>query len=270
MQWTFSCDEFFSHIGRSINSLVLKHRCDLDRKRLIIAVQRLLKERGLYLGEVTGKFDAATGAAVEQYEMVDKTLYSELVDSLRTATSDSEYKTRWVDQTPQILPPYLWSAQAVSMRFIIAHRARRRFSCTSMLNFHRIAGSRTGEYRTKKKYTNLAAHGQSMFRRQRKLMVRTWLIACAIRLSREPRSRLCACHSIFWTEPYSAKCLEPLSERINSSNVPPDFKTDDPATDPAIVEEARADSARVEQTSQPTERSHCRSRRVGGRVRPHE
>ena len=42
-----SRDEFFSHIGRSINSLVLKHRCDLDRKRLIIAVQRLLKERGI-------------------------------------------------------------------------------------------------------------------------------------------------------------------------------------------------------------------------------
>ena len=92
--------EFFSHIGRSINSLVLKHRGDLDRQRLIIAVQRLLKERGLYLGEVTGEFDAATSAAVQQYEMVDKTLYSELADSLRTAASDSEYKTRWVDQTP--------------------------------------------------------------------------------------------------------------------------------------------------------------------------
>ena len=65
--------EFFSHIGRSINSLVLKHRCDLDRQRLIIAVQRLLKERGLYLGEVTGEFDAATSAAIQQYEMVDKT-----------------------------------------------------------------------------------------------------------------------------------------------------------------------------------------------------
>src|SRR5512132_1308822 len=24
-------DEFFSHLGRSINSLVIKHRCDLDR-----------------------------------------------------------------------------------------------------------------------------------------------------------------------------------------------------------------------------------------------
>ena len=70
----------------------------------------------------------------------------------------------------------------------------------------------------------------------------------------------------FLGEPYSAKCLEPLSERINSSNVPPDFKSDDPATDPAIVEEARRLSAEIEQTSQPSGTLTCRSRRVGGRV----
>src|SRR6266704_434089 len=98
-----SRDEFFSHIGRSINSLVLKHRGDLDRKRLMIAVQRLLKEQGLYLGEVTGEFDAATSAATRQYGIADESdlLSYELVDSLRTAASDSEYKTRWVDQTPE-------------------------------------------------------------------------------------------------------------------------------------------------------------------------
>ena len=56
----------------------------------------------------------------------------------------------------------------------------------------------------------------------------------------------------FLGEPYSPKCLEPLSERINSSNVPPDFKSDDPATDPAIVEEARRLSAKIEETPQPT------------------
>jgi hypothetical protein len=42
----------------------------------------------------------------------------------------------------------------------------------------------------------------------------------------------------FLEDPYTAKCLEPLKERINSSTVPADFKADDPATDPAIVEEA--------------------------------
>ena len=66
-----SRDEFFSHIGRSINSLILKHRCDLDRKRLIIAVQRLLKEQGFYLGEMTGELDAVTSAALRQYGIAD-------------------------------------------------------------------------------------------------------------------------------------------------------------------------------------------------------
>ena len=59
----------------------------------------------------------------------------------------------------------------------------------------------------------------------------------------------------FVGEPYSAKCLEPLSQRINSSNVPPDFKCDDAATDPVIVEQARQLSASIEETPQPSEQS---------------
>lgn len=59
----------------------------------------------------------------------------------------------------------------------------------------------------------------------------------------------------FLGELYSVKCLEPLSQRINSSNVPGDFKSDDPATDPAIAEEARRLSSEIEQTPQPTEHS---------------
>jgi hypothetical protein len=49
--------------------------------------------------------------------------------------------------------------------------------------------------------------------------------------------------------------LEPLAERINSSNVPLDFKSYDPATDPAIVEEARRLSTEIEQTEQSKEPS---------------
>jgi DNA repair exonuclease SbcCD ATPase subunit len=57
----------------------------------------------------------------------------------------------------------------------------------------------------------------------------------------------------FVGEPYSAKCLEPLSERINSSNVPPDFKSENPATDPTVVERARRLYAQIEETGQPSE-----------------
>jgi hypothetical protein len=55
----------------------------------------------------------------------------------------------------------------------------------------------------------------------------------------------------FLEEPYTAKCLEPLAQRINSSNVPDDFKADDPPTDPAVVEEATRLSRDLEGTAQP-------------------
>ena len=63
-------------------------------------------------------------------------------------------------------------------------------------------------------------------------------------------------HSLldFLEEPYSPKCLEPLAERINSSNVPADFKADDPATDPAIIEKATRLCANVNETPQPAQR----------------
>ena len=59
----------------------------------------------------------------------------------------------------------------------------------------------------------------------------------------------------FLGEAYSEKCLEPLSERINSSDVPADFRSDDPATDPGVVEQAMRLSRELEQSLQPTEAS---------------
>jgi hypothetical protein len=42
----------------------------------------------------------------------------------------------------------------------------------------------------------------------------------------------------FVGEPFCARCLEPLSCQINSSDVPPDFVAEAPAADRRIVEEA--------------------------------
>ena len=248
-----SRDEFFSHIGRSINSLVLKHRGDLDRRRLIIAVQRLLKDRGLYLGEVTGEFDAATSAAVQQYEMVDKTLYSELVDSLRTAASDSEYKTRWVDQTPE----YSFHICGLRKLFpcaLFIHIVRDVGSVVrSMLNFHRIAGTHVvpNEEEAYKYWLRTVraclkaeeAYGPHVIYRLRYSA-----------LVENPESALRSLLD-FLGEPYSAKCLEPLSQRINSSNVPDDFTSQDPATDPVIIENAMRLSRDLQHGSQPAEAS---------------
>jgi hypothetical protein len=68
----------------------------------------------------------------------------------------------------------------------------------------------------------------------------------------------------FLREPYTAKCLEPLAQRINSSEVPPDFRSDDPATDAAIVEAARRLSAEIESNPQPTEGSQAVADKMEG------
>jgi len=247
--------EFCSHIGRSINSLVLKHRGDLDRNRLIIAVQRLLKEKGFYLGEVTGEFDDATSAAVRQYGIAGGPLYSELVDSLRTAASDSEHKTRWVDQTPEY-SFHICGLRKLFPEALFIHIVRDVGSVVrSMLNFHRVAG------------THLVANEEEAY----KYWLRTVRACLKAEEAYGPRAVYRLRYSAlvgksepalrslldFLGEPYSAQCLEALSERINSSNVPPDFKSDDPATDSAIVEEARRLSAEIEQSSQSTEHSRA-------------
>lgn len=251
-----SGDEFFSHIGDSINSLILKHRLDLDRTRLIAAVQRILKQQGLYSNEVTGELNPATSAAIRQYAITDQSSglsYSELVDSLRTAASDSECKTRWVDQTPE----YSFHICGLRKLFpcaLFIHIVRDVGSVVrSLLNFHRIAG------------TNVVASEEEAYK--------YWLRTVRACLKAEEAYGPRVVHRLRYTtlvenpepalrslldflgEPYSAKCLEPLSERINSSNVPPDFKSDDPATDPSIIEAARQLSVEIENNPQPTDSS---------------
>jgi hypothetical protein len=185
--------------------------------------------------------------------MVDKTLYSELVDSLRTAASDSEYKTRWVDQTPE----YSFHICGLRKLFpcaLFIHIVRDVDSVVrSMLNFHRIAGTHVvpNEEEAYKYWLRTVkaclkaeeAYGPHVIYRLRYSA-----------LVENPESALRSLLD-FLGEPYSVKCLEPLSERINSSNVPPDFNSDDPATDPAIVETAQRLSAEIDKTLQPSQAS---------------
>ena len=250
-----SRDEFFSHIGRGINSLVLKHRGDLDRQRLIIAVQRLLKEQGSYPGEVTGEFDAPTSAAIRQYGIADESdlLSSELVDSLRTAASDSEYKTRWVDQTPE----YSFHICGLRKLFpcgLFIHIVRDVGSVVrSMLNFHRIAGTHVVP-NEEEAYKYWLRTVRACLKAEEAYGPRVVYRLRYTALVENPESTLRTLLD-FLGEPYSANCLEPLSQRINSSNVPPDFKSEDSATDPAIVEEAWRLSSEIEQTCPPSQQS---------------
>ena len=262
-----SFDEFFSHIGQSINGLILKHRFDLDRQRLITGAQRILKDEGLYLGEVTGELNPAMNVAIQQYLGRDRfrdPLEADILGSLHTILDsesktrwidllNSESKTRWVDGTPE----YSWHIYGLHKLFpdaLFIHVVRDALSVVqSMLNFHRVAG------------TQLVASEEAAYR--------YWLGTVSACLTAEraygprvihrlkysdlienPKTALRSLLN-FLGEAYSEKCLEPLLERINSSDVPADFRSDDPATDPRVVEQATRLSRELEQSLQPTEAS---------------
>jgi len=123
----------------------------------------------------------------------------------------------------------------------------------SMLNFHRVAGTQlvANEEEAYKYWLRMVnaclkaeqAYGpRVIYRLQYSALIDN--PEAAIRLLLD-----------FVGEPYSAKCLEPLAQRINSSNVPVDFKSEDPATDPKVVEAARRLYAQIQQTPQPAEGS---------------
>ena len=211
-------EEFFTAFGRSINELVVGHRRDLEINR----------ENSNSPSKVNLRWLEATSVAAGP-------------------------KTRWVDGTPE------YSLHICGLRKLFpearfVHVFRDVDAVVrSMVNFHRATG------------IQLVANEEDAY----KYWLRT-VRACLkaeqaygphvvyrlryTALVENPESALRSLLD-FLGEPYSAKCLEPLSQRINSSNVPPDFRSDDPATDPAIVEQARRLSAEIEQTPQPTEHS---------------
>jgi len=57
----------------------------------------------------------------------------------------------------------------------------------------------------------------------------------------------------FLGEPFAPECLEPLAQRVNSSNVPADFEIDLRGTDLSLVEQAMRLSQQLDQSLQPTE-----------------
>jgi hypothetical protein len=211
-------DEFFAAFGRSINELVVEHRRHLEINRE----------------------NSNTSSKVNQRW-------------LEATSMSAGPKTRWVDGTPEYslhicgLRKLFPQARFVHV-FRDVHAVVR-----SMVNFHRATG------------IQLVANEEDAY----KYWLRT-VRACLkaeeaygphvvyrLRYSalvENPESDLRSLLD-FLGEPYSAKCLDPLSQRINSSNVPPDFKSDDPAADPAIVEEAMTLSRDLQHGSQPVEPS---------------
>jgi hypothetical protein len=204
-------EELFASFGQSINDLIMRHRKDLERKR------------------------QASRTALGHW--------------FKRSSTASEPKGRWVDGTPEYslficgLRKLFPDARFVHIFRDVGAVVR------SMLNFHRVAG------------TQLVANEEKAY----KYWLRT-VRACIkaeeaygprvvyrIRYTDLVSNPESAMRSLldFLGEPYCAKCLEPLAERINSSNVPADFKADEPTTDPTVIEKATRLCANVTEAPQP-------------------
>jgi hypothetical protein len=145
-------------------------------------------------------------------------------------------KMRWVDGTPEY-SLHIYALKKLFPEAVFIHVLRDvRDVVRSMLNLHRLAG------------VQLVANEEEAYR--------YWLrtVKACIQAERAYGSNVVhrlrynalidrpesAIRSMldFVGEPFCTQCLEPLSWQINSSDVPPDFVAEAPATDRRIVEEA--------------------------------
>ena len=203
-------DELFAAFGRSINDLFLGHRADLEIKREAKCIELKLDRRWL--------------------------------DASGTAAGP---KTRWVDGTPEY-SLHICGLRKLFPQALFVHLLRDvRAVIRSMVNFHRIAGfqlvaNEEDAYRYWFRTVNAClmaerAYGPSVVHRIR--------YADLIESAESTMRSLFG----FLGEAYTARCLEPLAERINSSDVPPDFRSENPATSSAIMQDACRLSAELEE-----------------------
>jgi len=206
-------DELLAAFGQNINDLILSHRQNLERKRQC---------RGPLAG-IKGRWFQGRSAA-------------------------SEPKTRWADGTPEY-SLFICGLRKLFPEARFVHIFRDVGAVVrSMLNFHRVAGIQlvADEEKAYKYWLRTVracvkaeqAYGPDVVHRIRYVD----LINNPEPTMRSLLDRL--------EEPYSPQCLEPLAERINSSNVPADFNANDPATDPRVIEKATRLCANINETPQ--------------------
>jgi len=165
----------------------------------------------------------------------------------------TEPKMRWVDGTPEY-SLHIYALHKLFPEAVFIHVLRDvRDVVRSMLNFHRVAGTHLvqNEQQAYKHWLRMVracvqaerAYGSDVVHR----LLYTALIDDPIWAIRSLLD--------FVGEPYCARCLEPLSRRINSSNVPPDFVAEDPATDPSVVQNATNLYTKLQEMPQSAEAS---------------
>ena len=210
--------DFFSLFGQSINDLILRHRVELNRKRWQHA--------------------AGPNAVMGPKTKSQLTLNP---------------KARWVDATPEY-SMHTCGLLKLFPEALFIHIFRDVTSVVrSMLHFHQVSGQ------------NLVTNVQEAYSYWLRTVGNCLLAERAYGpnvVSRIRHSDLANASEVtlraifrFLGEPFAPECLEPLAQRINSSNVPADFQIDDRETDPSLVKQALQLCREVEKSSQPGEAS---------------
>jgi Sulfotransferase family len=213
-------DELFAAFGHGLNDLILRHRKDLQTKREARTIELKIEPRWLEA----------------------------------TSTAGGP-KTRWIDGTPEY-SFHICGLRKLFLQARFIHLFRDvRAVVRSMVNFHRATGihlvaNEEEAYRYWIRTVNACvmaerAYGPNVIHRTR-----------YADLIEKPEPTMRSLLD-FLGEPYTAKCLEPLTQRINSSNVPDDFIAKDPATDAAVVEEATRLNLDLDRTAQPAQASRA-------------
>jgi hypothetical protein len=164
-----------------------------------------------------------------------------------------EPKMRWVDGTPEY-SLHIYALRKLFPEAVFIHLLRDVCDVVrSMLNFHRVAGTHLvqNEEQAYKYWLRMVKACVQAERAYGSEVVRRLSYAALID---NPEGAIRSLLE-FVGEPYCARCLEPLGRRINSSNVPPDFVAEDPATDPSVVQDATNLYAKLQEMPQSAEAS---------------
>src|SRR5437773_3317996 len=204
--------EFIAAFGQTINELIQRHKVDLERKW----------------------WKETFAPNVPPIDFV-----AEKATNLT--------KTRWVDGTPAY-SFHICGLRKLFPNALFIHIVRDVSSVVrSMLLFQRVSGRRLAA-NEQEAYNYWLRTVSSCLLAERAYGPRVVLRLRHSDLVNEPEAAFRSLLN-FLGEPYTPECLEPLAQRINSSNVPADFDGSDPQTDPAVVEKALQVSTEPEKDS---------------------
>lgn len=205
-------DAFFGAFGGTIDTIIHCHRIQLEKN--------------------------CRGIAEQNPSCVDL--------SFSVSRSTSEPKSRWVDGTPE------YSFHICELRKLFpnakfVHIVRDvRSVVNSMLQFK--LGGASGLVKTEQQaYEYWLNTVEACIRAERALgshIIHRLRYDDLVNQSEQTLRNLLA----FLGEPYVDACIDPLAQRINSSEIPVGFRTHDPRTDPHLVERALRLSSHLQQS----------------------